>query len=272
MKSAITVCLVKEAAAGPFVFHTDLAEGCAQAAKLGFDAVEVFPPTAKAVNKAQLKTLLKKHRLQLAAVGTGAGWLRQKLSLTSADRSVRARATAFIRSIVDLAAEFQAPAIIGSMQGKSEGPVGRAEALDYLAAGLEKLSGRAASHGTTLLYEPLNRYETNLFNQVPATATWLAERGLSNVRILADLFHMNIEEPDLAAALRAAGSAVGHIHFADSNRRAIGMGHTKIKSIMQALKAIRYGGYLSAEIFPAPNADEAARQTMLSFRQATGSA
>ena len=44
MKSAITICLVKEAAAGPFVFHTDLAEGCAQAAKLGFDAVEVFPP------------------------------------------------------------------------------------------------------------------------------------------------------------------------------------------------------------------------------------
>ncbi|MFM9069695.1 MAG: TIM barrel protein [Planctomycetota bacterium] len=269
MKSAITICLVKEAAAGPFVFHTDLAVGCAQAAQLGFDAVEIFPPQAKAVNVAQVKALLKKHRLQVAAVGTGAGWLRHKLSLTSADRAVRTKAIAFIRSIVDLAAEFQAPAIIGSMQGKVEAPMSRAEALDYLAAGLEKLSARSTAHGTTLLYEPLNRYETNLFNQISVAADWLQERQLSGVKILADLFHMNIEETNVAAALRAAGAAVGHVHFADSNRRAIGLGHTKIKPIMQALRAIKYTGYLSAEILPAPTALAAAQQTMASFRQAT---
>ena len=45
-------------------------------------------------------------------------------------------------------------------------------------------------------------------------------KGLAttNVKLLADLYHMNIEEVDLATAIRAAGSYVGHVHFAVSHR------------------------------------------------------
>ena len=88
-----------------------------------------------------------------------------------------------------------------------------------------------------------------------------------NVRILADLFHMNIEEPDLASALREAGPMVGHVHFADSNRRAIGFGHTATAPIIAALREIHYTGYLSAEILPLPDTHTAARQTIESFHQ-----
>jgi sugar phosphate isomerase/epimerase len=90
-----------------------------------------------------------------------------------------------------------------------------------------------------------------------------------NVQLLCDLFHMNIEEQDLAGALRAAGARVGHVHFADSNRRAMGLGHTPVVPIAEALRSIGYGGYLSAEVFPYPDSDAAARQTMDSFRRAT---
>ncbi len=269
MRSAVTISLVPEAKGGPFVFSSGLANGCVHAAHLGFDAVEIFPPHAAAIDVPALKALLREHRLQVAAVGTGSGWLRHKLTLTHADPAIRAQARAFIEGIVDVAAELGAPAIVGSMQGRWEGNVTREQALQWLSDALANLGARAGKAGVTLLYEPLNRYETNLFNRLGDTATWLRTEQLNHVRILADLFHMNIEEADLAAALRAAGDRVGHVHFADSNRRAIGFGHTGVTQIVEALREIDYSGYLSAEIFPLPDPVAAATQTIRAFRVAT---
>jgi len=72
---------------------------------------------------------------------------------------------------------------------------------------------------------------------------------------------------DIAESLRQAGPLVGHIHFADSNRRAIGFGHTEIAAVVRALREIGFAGYASAEILPWPDSDSAARQTMNAFNQ-----
>ena len=85
---------------------------------LGFDAVEVFPPAADAVDPAELRKLLDDHGLKLAAVGTGAGWVKRRLTLTHEDAPRRTEARRFIQAIIDLAGPFGAPAIIGSMQGR----------------------------------------------------------------------------------------------------------------------------------------------------------
>lgn len=270
MRSAITVSLVPETKGGPFVFSSGLADGCARAAALGFDAVEIFPPAADAPELAELPDLIARHRLSVAAVGTGAGWVVKKLMLTHPDAEVRGRAREFIRAIVDFAGRFSAPAIIGSMQGRWEGGVTRAQALVWLGEALEDLGEHAARHGVPLLYEPLNRYETNLFNRLGDTASWLGTIRTRNVRILADLYHMNIEEADLAGAMIEAGPLVGHVHFADSNRRAIGFGHTDVAPVIAALRKIGYAGYLSAEIIPLPDDATAARQTIAAVRQALG--
>ena len=115
------------------------------------------------------------------------------------------------------------------------------------------------------LYEPLNRYETDLFTRQVEAAAFLDQHRLRHVKLLCDLFHMNIEEVNLAATLREVAGHLGHLHWADSNRRAIGMGHTEAKPIVAALEAIRYGGYLSAEIFPLPTVREAASASIRSF-------
>jgi sugar phosphate isomerase/epimerase len=120
------------------------------------------------------------------------------------------------------------------------------------------------------LYECLNRYETNLCNTVAESLALLDRLETTNVRLLCDLFHMNIEEADIAAALRRAGARVGHVHFADSNRRAAGLGHTDLAAAVTALREIGYGGYLSAEVLALPDAATAAAQTMAAFRQLTG--
>ena len=267
IKSAVTISLVPEARGGPFVFWDDLAAACRKAAELGFDGVEVFAPDADSLSDGALRHLLNDHGLKLAAAGTGAGWLRHKLTLTSSERSVRQRARAFIRSIIDAAGALGAPAIIGSMQGRSGDGVSHDGALAYLEDALKDLDDAAAAHGVPLLLEPLNRYETNLFTWVGQAADFIRVLHLQNVRVLADLFHMNIEEVDLAAGLRSAGRLVGHVHFADSNRRPVGLGHTELDPVVAVLRAIGYDGYVSAEALPYPSPDEAARQTMQSFRQ-----
>jgi len=270
MRSAVTISLVPEASGGPFVFWHDLAAGCAQAAKLGFDAVEVFPRSATELDARLLRSCLDQYGLKLAAMGTGASWIVQKLRLTDHDEAVRRRASAFIREIIDVAGSFGAPAIIGSMQGRAEAGVSREQHLIWLAEALDELAPRAAGHGTSLLIEPLNRHETNLINAVADGMKLIGSLKAGNVKLLCDLFHMNIEEQEIASALTVAGALVGHVHFADSNRRAVGFGHTPMSPIISALRSIGYDGYLSAEVLPFPNSDEAARQTIASFQSCVG--
>jgi len=267
MFSAITISLVREAREGPFVYSEGLAEGCRKAAALGFDAVEVFAPSAEDLDARELKSLLKEHRLKLAGMGTGAGWVVRKLRLTDPDAEVRRRAQDFAGALVDLAGGFGAPAILGSMQGRWQGAVSREQAIGWLAEALEQLGPRAHALGVPLLFEPLNRYETNLLNTVSDTVAFIGGLRTKNVKILCDLYHMNIEERSIANALRQAGPLLGHVHFADSNRHAIGFGHTEMGSVAQALREIGFTGCISAEVLPLPDADAAAAQTIRSYRQ-----
>lgn len=269
MRSAITVSLVPEANGGPFVFWNGLENAFSLAADLGFDGIEIFPSGPEALNVSEIKTLQERTGLSVAAIGTGAGWVKHKLHLTHADASVRTQARAFIGSMIRIAAELGAPAILGSMQGRVEGGVERAQALDWLGEALQEAGDLARQLGQVFLYEPLNRYETNLINRQADAAQFIEERGVAGVKILADLFHMNIEEVNLADTFRAIGAHTGHVHFADSTRRAIGLGHTDVRPIYEALKAIGYEGYLSAEVVPLPSSQVAAEQTMASFKALT---
>lgn len=269
MRSAVTISLVPEARGGPFVFWDGLAHGFAKAAELGFDAVEIFPPSAEDLNAREIKQLVAQHALKVAAIGTGAGWVRHKLRLTDPDATVRRRAQQFIGAIIDFAGGFNAPAIIGSMQGRCDGEGHREQAVDWLREALEQLGPRAHAHGVPLLFEPLNRYETNLIRTVDEALELLQPLRTRNVKLLGDLFHMNIEEASIPDALRQAGPLLGHMHFADSNRQAMGFGHTAMPPVIQALREIGYTGYLSAEVFALPDSEQAARQTIKSFRLLT---
>jgi sugar phosphate isomerase/epimerase len=264
-RSAVTVSLVEEARGGPFVFWHDLPHACHVATELGFDALEIFPPSADELTKPLVRRVLDEHGLKLAAVGTGAGWVRHKLTLTNPATVKDAKP--FVRSIIDAAGAFGAPAIIGSMQGRFGDSVTKDAALEMLAESLAELGEHARQYGVPLLYEPLNRYETNLVNTVEAGVALLKGMGTPNVKLLCDLFHMNIEEANLPSALRAAGPWLGHVHFVDSNRRPAGLGHLDFAPIAAVLRHARYDGYLSAEALPYPDSDQAARMTAATFQK-----
>ncbi len=142
-----------------------------------------------------------------------------------------------------------------------------ATATGYLCDALDELGEHARQYKVPLLYEPLNRYETNMATTIEAGVRLLNDLSTRNVLLLADLFHMNIEEADMAAAIRDGSGRIGHLHFVDSNRRPAGMGHLDYPPIVAALRDVGYSGFASAEAFPYPDPDSAARQTIEAFRK-----
>jgi sugar phosphate isomerase/epimerase len=269
IKSSITFSAVPEAQGGPFVYWGSLEESMRSAKDLGFDAIEIFPPSPEYFQTIDAAKLAQQTGLEIAAVGTGAGWLKHKLSLADAEPQVRARAMEFLSLMLVAATQLQAPMIIGSMQGRSVPGVSKTQAKEFLREGLERLDAQAKAIGGNILYEPLNRYETDQCNTLAQGTELIC--GLSSTKLLADWFHMNIEEADMVESILKAGTAIGHVHFADTNRLAVGSGHLSVQPLIDALGQIGYRGFLSAEVFPQPDSQSAAERTIRSFKQSVRS-
>ena len=134
------------------------------------------------------------------------------------------------------------------------------------------LAAAAADEGVGLLLEPINRYETRFFNTVDSAAEFVAAEKLPNVKVLADTFHMNIEEVDITETVRTHLDQIGYIHVADSNRRFPGAGHVDFVSLLTCLKTHNYNGVVGVEILPLPTALEAAVQSIQTLRRCLGAA
>jgi sugar phosphate isomerase/epimerase len=116
---------------------------------------------------------------------------------------------------------------------------------------LTELATHAAAEGVWLAVEPINRYEDYMVNRLEQAAGLGEEveraTGSASVRVCADLFHMNIEEDDLAAAIRDAGPRIAHVHVDDTNRLQPGTGHMDFASVFAALREVGYDGWLTFE-------------------------
>jgi sugar phosphate isomerase/epimerase len=135
-------------------------------------------------------------------------------------------------------------------------PRTEAEDRKVLLEELHALGEHAASVGANVWLEPLNRYEDHMVNTL-ADAEWLVkEVGLSSVQVIADTFHMSIEEVDLAQSIREVAPVLGHIQLGDSNRLEPGAGHVDWNSLTAALDEIGYDGWLAMECgLSGPSAD-----------------
>lgn len=121
------------------------------------------------------------------------------------------------------------------------------EDRNVLLEGLSQLGEHAAREGVFVYLEPLNRYEDHMLNTLDQAVALCRELGHPAVKVMGDFFHMSIEEADLAASIRRAGSQLVHMHLADSNRIQPGKGHTDFAAPFAALKAIGFSGYMALE-------------------------
>ena len=128
-----------------------------------------------------------------------------------------------------------------------EPPRSPAQDREVLVEGLAELGAHAEQAGVVLLFEPLNRYEDHMVNTVAQAAELIAAAGSPGVRVLADTYHMNIEEDDICAALRSVANVLGAVHASDSNRHQPGTGHVPFAAIVATLRDLGFDGVLSVE-------------------------
>jgi sugar phosphate isomerase/epimerase len=126
-------------------------------------------------------------------------------------------------------------------------PRSPAEDREVLLAGLAVLGEHAAREGVLLCLEPLNRYEDHMVNRLDQAVDLIREVGLDSLRVLADTYHMNIEEDDSAAAVTKAAPYLGYVQVSDSNRFQPGAGHIDWAALLGALSTVGYAAPLAVE-------------------------
>lgn len=112
---------------------------------------------------------------------------------------------------------------------------------------LAEIAPTAEETGAAVILEPLNRYESRFLNRLDQAAEICRAVGSPGIKLMADFFHMNIEEIDIGQAIEDAAEHVGYVHLADSNRYQPGAGHLDFRPGLAALKRIGYDGFMTLE-------------------------
>jgi sugar phosphate isomerase/epimerase len=242
-------------------FKENTGESIAKIAALGFDAVELAVRDPNLINFDELSEIIRKNKLPVTAIGTGQAYGEEGLSVTDPDPVIRRSAIKRIKDQMDFAYKLGKPqVIIGLIRGAAKTGMSMQTAEKYFVEGVQECADYKPEVVLTL--EPINRYETNLYNDTASMKKVIDKIGRNNVKILFDTFHMNIEEPDMIQAVCDSKDYISYFHIADSNRWAPGCGHINFQDIITALKKINYNNAVSAEILPEPSPEESARLTI----------
>jgi sugar phosphate isomerase/epimerase len=122
------------------------------------------------------------------------------------------------------------------------------EEWNWVVDALREVYGHAMKCGVKMAIEPLNRYETYFLNRGDQALALAKEVG-PECGVCLDLFHMNIEEVDMFAAIRQVGKAkkLYDVHVAENNRLAPGMGNVDWPKLVATLREVGYDGALTME-------------------------
>lgn len=233
----------------------DLNERFAEAARFGFDGVELALSATT-----DLSALIKDARQASLHSGVAVAAL-----CTSSDHdplhpiaALRKRRFATLSSILEAAESLDASGVVsvplrpGLIPYQDADPQAAIRALteDAIEAFREWAANLDDSGSATVFLEPLNRFEAKFLTRVGQASAVARRIDSPRVRVLGDAFHMNIEEEDGPGALMGADSLLGHIHLAENTRMLPGTGSYRFLEMFRALQEIGYRGWLSLECFP----------------------
>ncbi len=255
-------------------FKGDFAANAATIAAMGYDGVELAIRDPRLVDADDLLRVLDAHGLVVPAIGTGQAWGEEGLSFTDPDPAVRTAAIGRLKSHLPLAARLSAASgkpgrtvvVVGLLRGIVKPGVSQDQAMAWLITVLQECCAAAADAGVRIAIEPINRYETTLINNLAQGLALIEAVGAANLGLLADTFHMNIEEPSITGSIRQASDRIFHFHVADSNRWHPGAGHLDFASILDTLFGTGYDGFVCGEFLPIPDAETAARRGIAHLR------
>jgi len=216
----------------------------------GFDSVEIAIENLAQMDMGLVKARLDEHGLVCGSVTPCLG---PDKDLRGTPQQQRA-GIELMKRVIDQMGPLGCPSLIGVVYST----VGRADAVprkEYrqqwktVVRNLKEVSAYAAEHGCQIALEPVNCFETDFINTCDQGLAMIHDVGSPALKLHLDTFHMNIEEKNLGASIRRAGSQLGHFHACGSDRGTPGNDETDWPSIAAALKAIQYQGDVVIESF-----------------------
>lgn len=220
----------------------------------GFDGVEVCISNYDGVDVPALKAKLDALGLGCSTLSTGQARTLEKIALLSPDPTAVQRTQQRFYQHIDAAALLGSKVTMGLLRGLGV-PENQEAQKRLLAEQMKPIVDYADQKGVTIIFEGINRYETALLCSAAEAAefvrVYLGDPDC--VGVLWDVFHANIEDPSMEAALDAIGDKLKHVHFADSNRWFPGHGHIDFEGICRMLNARGYGEYCSFECLNLPS-------------------
>lgn len=228
----------------------DLLPLISKAKSAGFDVAEfplLFPND---LNYKDMRSELDNLGM-LASCGTG---LSPATDITHPDRSIRADGLAHLRACLEGAAKLGSPGV----GGVTYAPWGLfpednwQDRKDRCVKSLKEAVKIARDNNVIIFMEVLNRFEGYLINTVEQGLAIIEEVGSNYLKLHLDTFHLNIEADQIGDEIRMAGSNLGHFHLGANNRKIPGAGHIPWEAVKNALKDVKYQGYLVAETFVNP--------------------
>jgi 5-keto-L-gluconate epimerase len=262
MQLAVTWTAEKRTFA-PLIFTGDIMECFRKASEMGYQGVEMSIQSGSDVAFQTVIDAAVRYGLKVSAVGTGLALMEDGLSFSNHDENIRKAAEERFKEQISFAAKLSAPVILGLIHGKlSDCQDASRREREWIYDITRSSALYAKELGVDFIIEPINRYETNFINSISEALNFIAEIDTGNLGVMADAFHMNIEEINLRASISLAGNNLTYIHLSDSNWGRPGGGHIDFKSILHALREIDYQGFMSMEFLPGENADLSAREAL----------
>ena len=249
MPTRQSVCL-------PILPPMDRDELLEQIAAIGYPAVEIWE---RDDTFADLCRAADRYGLRLASM-IGHRALGDGLN----NRANHDRIEAELRTSIDLAADRGMSGLICFSGNRIPG-LSEEEAIEATAEGLRRAAPHAEAKGVNLNLELLNSRVDLAGYQCDHTAWGLqvVEKAASpRVKLLYDIYHMQIMEGDIIRTLRTHNEAIGHIHTAGNpGRNELDEAQElNYAGICRALAATPYDGYVGHEFTPRGHVVAALRQ------------
>lgn len=244
--------------------HLPFEERIREVAQAGFKQVEFWRWQNKDI--ARLKKTLDNSGLTVALFSGDQSY--SMVSLTEQEKYID-----FVRSSLDVANELDAEAIVLHSNGLNDGgsvinrfdEIGNEKKFGTMVDTLLKINSYVEQDDVQVLIEPLNIYVDHPGNFLCSTtqAVHLVEIvGSPMIKILYDIYHMQIMEGNILSTLREHIASIGYIHFADvPGRHQPGTGEIHFEAVINELHNLAYSGTVGFEAFP--KGDETAIMKML---------
>ncbi len=170
----------------------------------------------------------------------------------SSDPAVRALGVANNKEALDNAAAVGAQNLVGpyhSALGIFSGAGPTEDEWKWGVDSMRQVAEHAGSVGDMLGVECLNRFETYLLNTHSDAARFVREVDHPNCRMMYDTFHSNIEEKNIADAIRSCQDVLTHVHISENDRSTPGTGNVNWQENFDTLMEVGYDGWMVVEAF-----------------------